>query len=201
MSWLPKCQPLIVSSQYVSFVLLTRDLTTVISFAVVQENPAEEHRFVESELERPASSNSSSFWSNIDKSRAFLTLRTRVKQVSGVVGSCHAALCNIYGAMFPLNKQPQGIFAFMKEFCGYKEVKRLVRRQLIAGAKVALAVAKTHYPRLDYSKIALGPRAPTGRQQLSMTGRYEEAQPAAIALMRLAEEDTEEEAGRNRLWP
>ena len=118
-----------------------------------------------------------------------------------MVGSCHAALCNIYGAMFPLNKQPEGLFALMKEFCGYKEAKRLVRRQLIAGAKVVLAVAKTHYPHIDYSKIALGPRVPTGRQRLSMTGRYEEAQPAAIALMRLAEEDTEEEARRNRLLP
>ena len=89
----------------------------------------------------------------------------------------------------------------MKELCGYKEAKRLVRCQLIAGAKVALAVAKTHYPRLDYGKIALGPRAPTGRQRLTMMGRYEEAQRAAIALMRLAEEDTEEEARRNRLLP
>ena len=103
--------------------------------------------------------------------------------------------------MFPLNKQPEGIFALMKEFCGYKEAKRLVHRQLIAGAKVALAVAKTHYPRLDYSKIALGPRVPSGRQRLSMMGRYEEAQPATIALMRLAEEDTEEEACRRVVCP
>ena len=89
----------------------------------------------------------------------------------------------------------------MKEFCGYKEAKRLVRRQLIAGANVTLAVAKTHYPRLDYNKIALGPRVSTGRQRLTMTGRYEEAQPAAIDLMRLAEEDTEEEARRSRPLP
>ena len=103
--------------------------------------------------------------------------------------------------MFPLNKQPEGIFALMIEFCGYKEAKRLVHSQLIAGAKVALAMAKTHYPRLDYSKISLGPRVPTGRQRLSMTGRYEEDQPAAIALMRLAKEDTEEQAMRSRLLP
>ena len=89
----------------------------------------------------------------------------------------------------------------MKEFCGYKKAKRLVRRQLIAGAKVALAVAKTHHPRLDFGNVALGPRVPTGRQRLSMTERYEEAQPAAIALMRLDEEDTEEQARRSRLLP
>ena len=72
--------------------------------------------------------------------------------------------------MFPLNEQAKGIFALMKKFCSYKEAKRLVRRRLIAGAKVALAVAKTHYPRLDYSKIALSPRVPTGRQRLTMMG-------------------------------
>ena len=167
--------------------------------AGIQENAAEEHRHVENELQKLASYSSSSFWSNIDKSRVLLTLRTRVKQVSGVLGSCHAALCNIYNAMFPLNRQPEGLFALVKEFCNYKEAKRLVRRQLIAGAKVALAVAKTHHPRLDFDKIAGGPRVPTGRQRLSMTERYQEAQPAAIALMRLAEEETEEEAQRSHL--
>ena len=113
------------------------------------------------------------------------------------IGSCHAALCNIYSAMFPLNRQPEGLSALMKEFCSYKEAKRLVRRQLIVGAKVALAVAKTHHPRLDFGKVALGPRVPTGRQRLSMTERYEESQPAATALMLLAEEDTEEQAKRS----
>ena len=107
MSWLPKCPPLIVSFNSLLLAPSTRDLTTVICCAVIQENPAEEHRFVENELKRLASSNSSSFRSNIDKSRVLLTLRTRVKQVSGVVGSCHATLCNICGAMFPLNEQPK----------------------------------------------------------------------------------------------
>ena len=73
-------------------------------FVGVQDNVAEENRIVEDELQRPTAYSSSSFWSNLDKSRVLLTLRTRVKQVSGVMGLCHAALCNIYGALFPLNK-------------------------------------------------------------------------------------------------
>ena len=122
-----------------------------------------------------------------------LTLRTRVKQDSGIIGSFHAALCNIYNVMFPLNRQPEGLFAPLKDFCNYKEAKRLVRRQLIVGDKVALVVAKTHHPRLDFDKIVGRPRVPTGRQRLSMTERYQEAQSAAIALMQLAEEETNEE--------
>ena len=89
----------------------------------------------------------------------------------------------------------------MIDFCNYKETKRLVRRQLIAGAKVALAVAKTHHPRLDFDKIAGGPRVPTGRQRLSTMERYEESQPAVIALIRLAEEETDEQAKCGHLLP
>ena len=71
-----------------------------------------------------------------------------------------------------------------------------MRRQLIGGAKFALAVAKTHYPRMDYSLIARGPRTAPGRQRITMTGRYEAAGPAALALMRQAEEETEAEIAR-----
>ena len=109
------------------------------------------------------------------------------------MGLCHAALCNIYGALFPLNKQPEGIFALAKEFSSYSKAKVLVRRQLIGGAKFALAVTKTHYPRMDYSLIARGPTTATGRQRITMTGRYEAAGPAALTLMRQAEEETEAE--------
>ena len=63
----------------------------------------------------------------------------------------------------------------------FDKAKVLVRRQLVGGAKFALATAKTHYPRMDYSLIARGPKAAPGRQRVSMTGRYEAAGPAALA--------------------
>ena len=83
-----------------------------------------------------------------------LTLRTRVSQVVGTIGSCHAALCNIHSALLPLNKQPKGIFVLIRKFSNFDKAKVIVRRQLVAGAKVALVVTKTHYPRIEYSKIA-----------------------------------------------
>jgi hypothetical protein len=90
--------------------------------------------------------------------------------------------------MFPSNKQPEGLFALCKEFCNYVNAKILVPRQLIEGAKVALAVKKTHYPWMDYSKIAKGPKASAGSQRVTMTARYQEA---IVALMRLAETETD----------
>ena len=130
-----------------------------------------------------------------------MTLRTRVKQVSGVIGSCHAALCNVYGAMLPLNQQPDGLFALIKQFFNYDRVKTLVRRQLIAGGKVALAVAKTHHPRMDLRKLAEGPRISTGRQRVSMPQLYREATPAAVALMEMAEKESEAELSRGYTPP
>ena len=97
-------------------------------FAGIPNNATEENRIVEDELQRLTAYSSLSFWSNLERSRVLLTLRTRVKQVSGVLGSCHAALYNIYGAMFPLNKQPEGIFALVKKFSNFDKAKVLVRR-------------------------------------------------------------------------
>ena len=112
------------------------------------------------------------------------------------MGLCHAALYNIFTALFPLNKQPEGIFALLKEFSSYNKAKKLVRLQLIGGAKFALAVAKTHYPRIDYSLIARGPKTAPNRQRITMTDRYEAAGPAASALVCQAEEETESEIAR-----
>ena len=117
------------------------------------------------------------------------------------MGLCHAALCNIYGALFPLNKQPKGIFALAKKFSSFDKAKVLVRRQLIGGAKFALAVAKTHYPRRDYSLIARGPRTAPGHPRISMTARYEAAGPAAVALMLQAERETDAELARGHIPP
>ena len=130
-----------------------------------------------------------------------LTLRTRTRQMIGVVGSCHVALCNVFNALFPLNRQPEGIFALIKEFSSYSKAKKLVRHQLIAGAKFALAVAKTHYPRIDYSLISRGPKTGPNRQRIIMIERYEAAAPAAFALVRQAEEEAEAEIARNRVLP
>ena len=99
---------------FVLLCLLFALLFLRVAFAGIQNNAAEENRIVEDELQQLTACSSSSFWSNLDKSRVLLTLRTRVKQVSGVMGLCHAALCNIYGALFPLNKQPKGIFAGLR---------------------------------------------------------------------------------------
>ena len=98
-------------------------------------------------LQELASSSLASFWSQASSARVLRTLRHQVRQVSGVMGMCHAALLNSYTTMFPLDEYPHGIFGFARKFSSYEKAKLLMRRQLVGGAKVALAIANTHYPR------------------------------------------------------
>ena len=71
-----------------------------------------------------------------------------------------------------------------------------MRRQLVGGAKVALAIAKTHYPQINVSLVARGPKAAPGQQRVTMTDKYEASHSAALDLMLLAEEETEAELAR-----
>ena len=151
---------------------------------------------MDAERQDLTASSSSSFWSHAGHARVLLTLRNRVKQVNGVMGMCHAALCNIYATLFPLVEQPQGIFGLAWKCSSYEKAKLLVYRQLVGGAKVALAIAKTHYPQMDFSLIARGPKVAPGHQRVSMMDKYEAAHSAALDLMLLAEEETEAELAR-----
>ena len=69
------------------------------------------------------------------------------------MGMCHAALLNAYTAMFPLDERPHGIFGFAQKFGSYEMAKLLVRRQLVGGAKVALAI---HQNSLTADKLLPG---------------------------------------------
>ena len=97
------------------------------------------------------------------------------------------------GAIYPLNKVPNGLFGMLRKFCNYDKIRHLIRHQLIAGAKVSLAVAKTHNPRLDLDKVKMGPHSRISGRRVNMKPYYSKATPVAIALVRLAEEEAEEE--------
>jgi hypothetical protein len=112
------------------------------------------------------------------------------------MGMCHAALMNAYTTMFPLDERPHGMFGFARKFSSYEKAKLLVRRQLVGGAKVALAIAKTHYPQINFSLVARGPKAARGQRRVTMMDKYEAAHSTALDLMLLAEEETEAELRR-----
>ena len=56
--------------------------------------------------------------------------------------------------MFPLNPQPGSLIALMAKFKNPAEVKKLVRKQLIAGARLALAVVQAAHPAINMGLVA-----------------------------------------------
>ena len=83
---------------------------------------------MDAQLQELIASSTSSFWLHAGHARVLLTLRNRVKQVNGVMGMCHAALCDIYAALFPLDEHPHGIFWLSRKFSSYEKAKLLVHR-------------------------------------------------------------------------
>ena len=98
--------------------------------------------------------------------------------------------------MFPLDERPRGIFGLAQKFSSYEKAKLLVRPRLVGGAKVALAITKTHDLQINFSLVARGPETAPGQQLVTMTDKYESAHSAALDLMLLAEEETEAELTR-----
>jgi hypothetical protein len=72
--------------------------------------------------------------------------------------SCRIALDHVHHALFPLNDQPQGLWALLERFSHGAQITNFVRQQLVAGAPAALLCVRAHYRSLDFAKI--GRRAP-----------------------------------------
>ena len=60
----------------------------------------------------------------------------------------------VYGAMFPLNPQPETLPAFLPKFKSPNEVWLLVQNQLVAGAETAFSFVQARYPSLNLVPIA-----------------------------------------------
>ena len=59
----------------------------------------------------------------------------------------------VYRTMFPLNPQPRSLRHLMEKFKGPAEVRDLTRKQLLAGAEVALAFVHHVEPTLDLTFV------------------------------------------------
>ena len=115
LSWQPKFMILIVSTRFAIvflYFVCGRTVTYTPLNTGIHGNDADEERTVNADLQELASSSSALFSPQASSARVLLTLRHRVRQVSGVMGMCHAALLNAYTAMFPLDERPHGIFRF-----------------------------------------------------------------------------------------
>ena len=92
----------------------------------------------------------------------------------------------VYGKLFHLNEAPQKIEDLFTRFIHPKDVCQMVRQQMHAGARCALALVRLHWPGVDLMQVARGP--PLGRDEL-MTDHYTAATvPAEVIIQKILEE-------------
>ena len=93
----------------------------------------------------------------------------------------------VYDELFPLDPAPEGIVALLNKLRNRKAVHEFVRMQLVAGAKVALAFVRIHYPPIDLQPVGRGPPAPLDGRMVEMRTHYAVAAAPAENIIRIVE--------------
>jgi hypothetical protein len=103
------------------------------------------------------------FWANRSKVMKLTLLQDRIAQAGALAETSRGALALVYEAMFPLNKQPEGLPVLLEWFENRNAVYSFVREHLHSGAVVALAFVHAHYPEIDLELLKTPPPSPSGR--------------------------------------
>ena len=139
-----------------------------------------------SRLEDPSVQASNPFWVHGDKARTFALLREGANQVPRAVGFYERVVRVVYGEVFPLNEAPRKLEDPFTCFIHPEDVRQMVRHQMHAGARCALALVHSHWPGVELMTVARGP--PLGRDE-PMSEHYAAATaPAEVIVQKILEE-------------
>ena len=119
-------------------------------------------------------------------------LRERVGQVPRLISLCERILRQVHEAMFPLNAAPQGLADLFRFFQKPDKVRGMVRAQLQAGARAALAFVHVQWPGVDLMEVAGGP--PLGRRE-NMAPHYRAAEGPSVTIVKKIVEEADRLAG------
>ena len=134
----------------------------------------------------PATQAKNPLWADRDKAQVFATLRERVGQVPRFADFCGNVLRQVHDAMFPLNVAPQGLADLLRFFKFPDKVRGMVRAQLRAGARAALAFVHVRHPDVDLAAVASGP--PRGRAEDMIPHYHVEDGPSVVVVNKVLEE-------------
>ena len=110
-------------------------------------------------------------------------LLDRFWHVAILLETYRLALAQVHRSLFPLNEQPQGLASLIERFRQGKAIKKFVWDQLIGGANVALTFVRTHYPNLDWKRIARGPALLPSGGPMPMEEHYKATRLDALVLV------------------
>ena len=117
-------------------------------------------------------------------------LQDRVQQVGSLVESCRSALSMVHKALFPLDRQPQGLSALLSRFRNGEAAQGFIRSQLVSGAQYALALVRRRHPYLVLTGIERVPARPDG-EPTSLEAYYRDVEGVAVTLVDKLECDTD----------
>jgi hypothetical protein len=92
-------------------------------------------------------------WSNRSKAIAMAKFEHRVEKVHYYFDKYHAHLSMVWKTMFPLDQAPETLSALFTRFKNHERIRLLVRKELLAGAELALASVLACHPTLDLETI------------------------------------------------
>ena len=107
-------------------------------------------------LDEPAMQSKNPLWADREKARVLAVLRERVGQVPRLVSFCEKVLRQVHEDMFLLNVAPQGLADLFRFFQHPDKVRGMVRAQLCAGARAALALVHVQWLGVDLMEVANG---------------------------------------------
>ncbi|KAK1602267.1 hypothetical protein QYE76_037708 [Lolium multiflorum] len=93
-------------------------------------------------------------WSNRSKAVAIAKFEHRVEKVHYYFEKYHAHLSMVWKTMFPLDQAPETLSALFNRFKTPDRIRLLVRKELLAGAELALASVLACHPTIDLEAIA-----------------------------------------------
>jgi hypothetical protein len=123
-----------------------------------------------------------SFWADQSKALKLMILQDRITQAGIMAETSRSALALVHEAMFPLNRQPEGLPALLDRFENGDAVYSFIREHLRCGALVALSFVRVHYPEVDLELLKTLPPTPSGR--VDMDPHYAACKATADCIAR-----------------
>ncbi|KAK1698732.1 hypothetical protein QYE76_015429 [Lolium multiflorum] len=126
------------------------------SLGFVASDAAEENKKIHEEVEAmtDVAHPNHGLWLHRPKAVVMAKFKYRVGKAHYYFDKFHAHLTMVWNTLFPLDQAPETLSALFTRFKSPERIRQLVRKELLAGAELALASTLACHPSLDLEAIA-----------------------------------------------
>ncbi|KAK1611472.1 hypothetical protein QYE76_035145 [Lolium multiflorum] len=126
------------------------------SLGFVASDAAEENKRIHEEVEAmtDVAHPNHGLWLHRPKAVVMAKFKYRVGKAHYYFDKFHAHLTMVWNTLFPLDQAPETLSALFTRFKSPERIRQLVRKELLAGAELALASTLACHPSLDLEAVA-----------------------------------------------